>query len=42
MEEAITAYELPDFEWGVIQPLLPNKPCGVPRVNDRRVLNRIC
>lgn len=22
-------YELTDFEWGVIAPLLPNKPCGV-------------
>src|SRR5436309_12863640 len=34
-------YELTDFEWGVIQPLLPNKPRGVPRVDDRRVLNGI-
>ena len=25
-------YDLTDFEWGVIQPLLPNKPRGVPRV----------
>jgi transposase len=25
----------------VIAPLLPNKPRGVPRVNDRRVLNGI-
>jgi transposase len=24
-------YELSDFEWGVIAPLLPNKPRGVPR-----------
>jgi len=28
-----------DFEWSVIAPLLPNKPRGVPRVDDRRVLN---
>src|SRR5205823_5728737 len=35
------AYELTDFEWGVIAPLLPNKPRGVPRVDDRRVLNGI-
>jgi transposase len=28
-----------DFEWKVIELLLPNKPRGVPRVNDRRVLN---
>jgi transposase len=34
-------YELTDFEWAVIRPLLPNKPRGVPRVNDRRVLNGI-
>ena len=32
-------YDLTDFEWKVIQPLLPNKPRGVPRVDDRRVLN---
>jgi transposase len=35
------SYELTDFEWGVIAPLLPNKPRGVPRVDDRRVLNGI-
>src|SRR5437870_9914162 len=34
-------YELTDVEWGVIAPLLPNKPRGVPRVDDRRVLNGI-
>ena len=34
-------YDLMDFEWSVIEPLLPNKPRGVPRVNDRRVLNGI-
>src|ERR1700723_760695 len=34
-------YELSDFEWGVIAPLLPNKPRGVLRVDDRRVLNGI-
>ena len=31
-------YELSDFEWSVIQPLLPNKPRGVPRADDRKVL----
>ncbi len=34
-------YELTDFEWNVVQPLLPNKPRGGPRVDDRRVLNGI-
>ena len=32
-------YELTDNEWAAIKPFLPNKPRGVPRVNDRRVLN---
>ena len=31
-------YELSDFEWAAIKPLLPNKSRGVRRVNDRRVL----
>ena len=26
-----------DFEWSIIEPLLPNKPRGVPRAEDRRV-----
>ena len=30
-------YELTDYEWAAIKPFLPNKPLGVPRVNDRRV-----
>ncbi|WP_181763138.1 IS5 family transposase [Mesorhizobium sp. B2-4-13] len=34
-------YDLTDFEWSAIQPHLPNKPRGVPRVDDRRVLNGI-
>ena len=34
-------YELNDREWGAIKPMLPNKPRGVPPVNDRRVLNDI-
>lgn len=34
-------YDLTDFEWRVIEPQLPNKPRGVPRVDDRRVLNGI-
>ena len=34
-------FDLTDFEWSVIEPLLPNKPRGVPRVDDRRVLNGI-
>ena len=34
-------YELTDHEWTAIKPMLPNKPRGVARVNDRRVLNGI-
>ena len=34
-------YEITDFEWSIIEPLLPNKPRGVPRVDDRKVLNGI-
>jgi transposase len=34
-------YELTDFEWSIIAPLLPNKPRGVARVDDRKVLNEI-
>jgi transposase len=40
-EPRIMRYELTDFEWTAIRPFLPNKPRGVPRVNDRRVLNGI-
>ena len=32
-------YELSNYEWTAIKPMLPNKPRGVRRVNDRRVLN---
>ena len=34
-------YEHSDYEWSVIRPMLPNKPRGVPRVDDRRTLNGI-
>jgi transposase len=34
-------YALTDSEWDTIQPILPNKSRGVPRVDDRRVLNGI-
>ena len=34
-------YELNEYEWAAIKPFLPNKPRGVPRVNDRHVLNGI-
>ena len=34
-------YDLTEFEWNVIEPLLPNKPRGMPRVDGRRVLNSI-
>ena len=34
-------YELSDYEWSVTKQMLPKKPRGVPRVDDRRVLNGI-
>jgi len=37
----MSRYDLTDFEWRVIETLLPNRPRGVPRVDDRRVLNGI-
>jgi transposase len=37
----MSRYDLTDSEWRVIEPLLPNKLRGVPRVDDRRVLNGI-
>jgi transposase len=38
-------YELSTYEWSIIRPMLPNKSRGVPRVDDRRILNgilRVC
>ena len=37
----MSRFDLSDFEWAVIQPLLPNKVRGVARVDDRRVINGI-
>ena len=34
-------YDLSEAEWRLIAPLLPNKPRGVARVDDRRVINGI-
>jgi transposase len=34
-------YELTEFEWRTIESLVPNKPRGIPRVDDRKVLNGI-
>ena len=34
-------YDLSETEWRLISPLLPNKPRGVARVDDRRVVNGI-
>lgn len=33
--------ELTDFAWAAVMSFLPNKPGGIPRVDDRRVLNGI-
>jgi hypothetical protein len=41
LELRIMRYELTDHEWAAIRPMLPNRPRGIPRVNDRRVLNGI-
>ncbi len=32
-------HDLTDAEWAIISPLLPDKPRGVPRVDDRRVIS---
>ena len=34
-------YDLSEAEWRLVEPLLPNKPRGVARVDDRRVINGI-
>ena len=34
-------FDLTDFEWDAIQPLLPTKVRGVKRADDRKVLNGI-
>jgi transposase len=34
-------HDLTDAEWSLIAPLLPNKPRGVPRTDDRRVISGI-
>jgi transposase len=34
-------YALSETEWDIIRPVLPNKSRGIPRVDDRRVLNGI-
>lgn len=34
-------FDLADREWALIAPLLPNKPRGVARADDRRVLSGI-
>ena len=41
LEPRIMRCERTDDEWIAIKPMLPNKPRGVPRVNDRRALNGI-
>jgi transposase len=41
LEHRTMRYELSDCEWTAIKPMLPNKPRGIRRVNDRRVLNGI-
>src|SRR5579863_7754761 len=38
-ELGMARFDLTDQEWAIIAPLLPTKPRGVPRQDDRRVLN---
>jgi transposase len=40
-EDEMARFDLSDKEWALIAPLLPNKPRGVARVDDRRVINAI-
>src|SRR4030088_791569 len=41
LEAGIMRSKLSDEEWAAIRLMLPNKSRGVPRVDDRRVLNGI-
>ena len=41
LDPRIMRYEFTDHAWAAIRPMLPNMPRGVPRVNDRGVLNGI-
>jgi hypothetical protein len=40
-EPRIMRYELTDFEWAAITSFLPNKPRGIPRVDDRRICGAV-
>jgi transposase len=35
LELGTMRYWLNDYEWRVIKPMLPNKPRGVPRVDEQ-------
>lgn len=37
----MTRLDLSDAEWAITQPLVPNRPRGVARTDDRRMLNGI-
>ena len=37
----MSRFDISDFEWRLIEPVLPQKSRGVPRGDDRRVLNGI-
>jgi transposase len=41
LEPRIMHGELSEYEWSGIKPMRPDKPRGVPRLNDRRLLNGI-
>jgi hypothetical protein len=38
-EPRIMRYELTDFEWAGIRLFLPNKPYGIPRVDDQHTVD---
>jgi len=41
LEPKMSRSDMTDFEWEFIKCVLPNKSRGVPRVDDRRVINGI-
>lgn len=36
---SVRRYEISDYEWSIIQPLLPDKPRGVARADEPKGIN---